>query len=326
MRAAICGYNILPQVIGVKQKMKAPKQNRRATNADPPSPTPIDRIKEVLAKIGRPVQLAAAIGVSESRIYEYTAGKRQPTPEGWLALGKLALNYGLPDPFFFWARAGVDRQSLESMANKIIEGRSGPLVKGEIIRVPRFRYTERGREEAGAPVPFAAEFVPDPANMICVIADEKSTALLDCPRGAILLDTSCEGTETLQALWNHVVLVERIPGKHIVTTVRRPGIYAGRLHLEGTGLPTITGSAGMELLLTSLIEDRWTRTEVGRYDEPKGMEGVSLDDYEAAGKRWMEVRARAISAARLYPGFRVIGEIKGRISGRISRQFPATFA
>jgi hypothetical protein len=208
------------------------------------------------------------------------------------------------------------------MANRVQE-RQFELV-GPTVPIPRFRYTENGREDAGPPVPFPTEFVPDPASAICVIADEGSTALVDCPKGALLVDTSCEGAESLQGLWGHVVLVDIVPGGHILNTSDKAGIYAGRLHLEGLTFPTLPEQAAMELVLSSLTETGWRREDVGRYIEPKGMDGVSRDDQGALIMRWAEVRARAISAARLFPACRVVGEVKGRLSGRISRRFPAT--
>ncbi len=284
----------------------------------------IKLLKEGLEKIGTQSESAKLFGVSGSRIPEWLKGDRLPSPDTLIRIGKVALERGLPDPFFFWALAGVDTQTLRLMADKL-QKRQYKLA-GEIVPVSRFRYTEKGREEAGPPVPFPAEFVPNPATTICVIADEKSTALVDCPRGAILLDTSCEGAENLQALWSHVVLIDCTPGKHLMTMSTRAGIYAGRLQLEGSQLPYPQDSARMDATLWSLIAEGWNRHEVGHYLEPKGMEGVPPDDVQTHIRRWAEVRSRAISAFRLYPGFRVIGEVKGRLSGRRSPEFPATFA
>src|ERR1039458_9851401 len=203
---------LIPCVEGVKVKINSRNHARKLrpiAKKEVLDPSEVARIEEVLTRVGKRVQLAAKMGVAESRISEYKAGKRRPTAEGWLALGRLALEFGLPDPFFFWHQARVDRQSLRLMANKITEDESH--LTGDTIAIPRFRETERGREEAGPPVPLPLEFIPSPATTICLYVDDRSFGVVDAPRGLIILDTCILGAADVRPLQDHVVMVSYEP-------------------------------------------------------------------------------------------------------------------
>jgi hypothetical protein len=246
------------------------------------------------------------------------AGKRKPTPEGWIMLGKLALEYGLADPFYFWAQAGVDRQALESMANKIIEGRSAPMTEGETVRFPEFRETLQGREEAGPLIALSARFVPRPLSTIGLSVDEKATAVVNSPKGVFLVDTSIEGTDDLSALWGCVIVL-RFPG----TAYLPEGVYIGRLFLIDEAYnprqPDAARSVG-RLAPLGHGEEIVEYLYLGEHLELDGMKGVPLDDREGRIRRMDEIHERALSAFRVTKGIRILGEVIGRITGHLKTE------
>jgi hypothetical protein len=272
----------------------------------------VARIEEVLAKVGRRVELAAGIGVSEGRISEYIAGKRLPTPEAWIKLGKLALEHGLPDPFYFWAKAGLDPESLGLMLNKVVEGRY--LLMGETAPIPRFRVTDHGKEPAGPPVPLPVEFVPNPLATICLSVDIEWPGMVDSPKRVFIVDTSCEGAQDLSALWERVVMV-RYAGDSGRTLPR--GLYSGRLFLnmESTRVfqdpqnPRISGWLG------GLFRHGSISAWLGEYIDAEGMRGIKPDDKEGRAIRWEEIQARARSEFRMRDGMTILGKVVGRLTG-----------
>lgn len=297
--------------------MKPPKRSRRAADANGLSGTPIDRIKEVLAKVGKPVQLAAAIGVSESRIYEYMAGKRQPTPEGWLALGRLALEYGLLDPFYFWARAGVDTQALRSMAAKVQKKQYE--IAGATVPVPRFRPTESGMEEAGTPVPLPTEFLPSPATTICISVDKRSPSVGNSPRGLILLDTSVEGDRWRDDLSGKVVMLDYRPRDIGPWPL---GLYMGRImRRPGAQLPrAIWIDIIVETLSDSSLESPHVWMPVGVYVESAEALAAVSGDKEKSEAIVKEFQKRAASKLRLSEGVRILGKVIGRLTGHFEME------
>lgn len=291
------------------------------------------RIGEILAKFGRRVELAARIGVSESRISEYIAGKRVPTPEAWIKLGKLALEHGLADPFFFWAQAGVDAQTLEAMASRIAEGRY-PLM-GDTVPIPRFRETSEGRQDAGPPVPLPVRFVPNPSATICLDVDEKSSGVVSAPRGLFVLDTSVLGTANVLAHQERVVMVyiPQLPGSYYPK-----GLYAGRVRLQQRqhGSRPDWGWLGVFLLPlpersrwaslgpasyeTPLRED-WGHEsfEIGSYEEIDVMRGVAWENDEERSGRFADMWQRVGSNFPLTEGVRIVGRVIGRLTGHLER-------
>lgn len=148
----------------MKGKKRTKIRPTPATKKAPVNAETVARVKELLDMFGRRVRLAAAVDQNESRISEWLSGKRAPTPGDWIRLGKLALEYGLAEPFFFWEQAGIDSQTVMLMAGKIVKGQY-ELV-GNTVPVRRFRFTEQGREEAGPPIPLPAEFIPNPLHRL----------------------------------------------------------------------------------------------------------------------------------------------------------------
>jgi hypothetical protein len=268
------------------------------------------------------VQLAAAIGVSESRIYEYMAGKRQPTPEGWLALGKLALEYKLADPFFFWALAGVDTETLRLMADRVQERRyefTGPTVP-----IPRFRETVQGREEAGPPIPLPAEFIPNPNSTVCLVVDYKATAVVDSPRAVFILDESEADAENLLLFWDQVIFIRHKP-KNEEGLQAPPGIYMGRIKLLLLNTPTARMTfSGMVRLTLVFGQSAPSPLRLAYFEYPfpadlaADLAGIDLDLDELAHDPRVstacgEARQRARSEVRLDPDWHILGRVLGRL-------------
>jgi transcriptional regulator with XRE-family HTH domain len=266
----------------------------------------IARIEEVLIKVGKRVELAAGIGVSEGRISEYMAGKRMPTPEAWIKLGKLADEYGLPDPFYYWGKAGIDRQALRSMASKITEEQSH--IVGATAPIPRIRFTQERREgeEVGSPIQLDSELVTNPLAMICVLLDE-STTIVSAPHGIAVLDTSCKGTSDLRPLWGRLVMLDY--QYELAPYGPEGGMYLGRLDLS---LPSIRGKGDTARTRASLAywETPSASLTVGFFQDPEGWAGIDQEDEIKWSQRTDEIRDRSLSGIQLLSGVKILGEVK----------------
>jgi len=272
----------------------------------------VSKLREALGQTQ--AEFAKTLEVTQPMVSAWEGARDSPSAGAYLRLAKLASH---PDRLWFLEQAGVDEQLILSAADQLSEERVALPSKGEIVRVPRYRFTEQGRQEAGPPVPFDAEFVPNPRITICVLVDERSTAFVDSPRGNILLDRSCEGAEDLHELWEQVVMLYLAP-KDIETIGEQEGIYVGRLHLEGHGSSFgKPESARMKAGLFSLTTPAWALHNLGYYHEPEAMRGLALDDTQGRLLRWPEIRERGRSAFRLPKGTRILGKVVGRLTGHL---------
>jgi transcriptional regulator with XRE-family HTH domain len=281
----------------------------------------INRLRTILGRMSG-AELARRLGVSDSRIPEWNAGRRLPSPDTLIKLGKFALELKLDDPFFFWALAGVDTHTLRLMADETVKWEYG--IAGSTVPIRRFEETETGRVEVGPPVSLPAEFIPNPVETICVLVSGEPSAgqplsiVREAPRGLFILDTSVEGTEDLRPLWGKVVMLHYTAEPH---DLYYPGVYAGRLvlldepfihhtpELAGTSglLATLTEKAGLEMMF------------LGAYREPEGMKGIPLEDKDRRIQRMHEIHERALLQFRLREGIRILGKVIGRLTGHLER-------
>jgi len=283
----------------------------------------ISRLRGMIAELGSNAELARASGVSDSRIPEWMAGSRLPSPETLIKLGRIALERGMADPFFFWALAGMDTRTLRLMAEGVLETRY--KIGGEAIAVPRFRETKQGREEAGPPVPLPAEFIPNPPSTICLVLDEKSDAVIEHPRGLLIVDTSSQSAEDVQSLWNRVVVLRYAPEEFVASAFER-GLYVGRLVLSTTARSFPNAES---VSLTGFLQ--WIDSEplaqfpdprilfLGTYTDPVGRRGLPPGDKEAWSRRFDEIESRARSGFRFLKGVSIYGEVIGRLTGGLKR-------
>lgn len=274
-------------------------------------------LQGLVDKVAKQSDLAKRLGVSESRIPEWMAGKRLPSPDTLIKLGRLALEYRLPGPFFFWALAGVDAETLEKMADEIAEGRY--KVVGNTVPIPRFRETGHGREETGGPVPLPVEFVPNPRTTICLEVDEKSSGVVDGPKGLFILDTSVFGTSDVLAHQEQVVMVY-MPGLPIGGHPK--GIYLGRIRLQQRQHMGRPDWAWVGAMLVSLTEHQSFGMSIiwlGSYEEPEIMRGVRWEEADERDRRLAELWRRVGSNFPLTQGVQILGRVIGRLTGQIKK-------
>lgn len=276
----------------------------------PESALEIARIKEVLAKEGeRRVRLAEKLDVSESRISEYLGGRRSPTREGWIILGKLALKHRLDDPFYFWEKAGIDRESLAWMAGEIRQ----PVVEGKPAPIPRFREVAGGREEAGPPIELPLELVPDPSRTICLCVDENSIDAEGAPGGLYILDTFMRGTADIRACGKKVIMVRYAPESPQQMFIE--GLYAGQIvtlyrdsksffQIHARLMPMIPNPSPGAIVPLSL----------GLYEDAEAMSGLTWEDREGRSKRASEICKRVGSEFPLTKGVNILGIVLGYFS------------
>jgi len=274
----------------------------------------IDHLGKLLEKMSS-AQLSELAGVADSRIPEWKKGRRLPSANTLIKMGGIALQYKLDDPFFFWSMAGVDPQTLRVMAARILQ--IDYEIAGDTVPIKRFRETIGGREEAGLPIPLPVEFVPNPSSTICLVMDEKATAVSQSPKGVLLVDTSIEGTEDPAPLWGHVVVASRAWRQGSAAAEVR--IYAGRLELEsqtyGLSKPNAISFQGQLVFLER--ENIKGRLDLGSYEDLEGMSGVTRDDRLAWSQRMDEIKERARCNFRMIPEVKILGKVIGRLTGHL---------
>ncbi len=302
----------------MKGKKRTKIRPTPATKKAPVNAETVARVKELLDMFGRRVRLAAAVDQNESRISEWLSGKRAPTPGDWIRLGKLALEYGLAEPFFFWEQAGIDSQTVMSMAGKIVKGQY-ELV-GNTVPVRRFRFTEQGREEAGPPIPLPAEFIPNPASTVCIVTDDKATGVVDSPGAVFILDESEKDAPDLTPFWRQVVFA-RFDAEADAQRLDS-GIYVGRLSLVEPSLRRFRGEARIADArfhpLADILNERtltlgwWIDRSVKEALEAVGDE-PEPEKNPLVVAAWKESVERARKGLRLDRGWSIMGRVLGRL-------------
>jgi hypothetical protein len=263
--------------------------------------------------------LAKLVDASDSRIPEWRAGKRLPSPDTLIKLGKVALEYKLPDPFFFWALAGVDTETLRLMAHKVQERRD--QLTGPTVPISRFRETSQGREEAGPPIPLPSEFIPNPDSTVCFVVDKDASAVLDSPHAIFILDETDKNASNLLPFWGKVVFAE-YDAESGTNPRWRSGIYAGRLAYFNSWPRALDDSYAAEAefyFITGLEPKRPLELGWKAYPELKGSTDIGvglhpLGENPLLDAARQKVSARAASELRLSLGWRILGHVIGRLS------------
>jgi transcriptional regulator with XRE-family HTH domain len=279
----------------------------------------IRALRKALGDIGQR-EFARLVGVRHATLSEWESGKNFPSAAGFLALGNLAK--GQDEKLWFWEQAGLSRAALIGLCGKISADQWKQPAEGETVRIPEFRETAHGREEAGPPIPLPARFIPHPGSTICFSVDEQSTGVADSPKGIFILDTFYEGAEDLSALWGRVVILRYAP--EFDSSAFPQGIYAGRLILNISSVrvwaererPRIP--AFLETL-SSHPESGYTMLFLGHYIDSQGMKGLAPDDAEGMAKRREEIESRARSEFRLAKGTAILGKVQGRLTGHLEK-------
>lgn len=258
-------------------------------------------------------EFGADVGATQAMVSAWESGDSIPPVRVLLKLANMA---PYPACFEFWGLAGVDVKILVRAAGRrLVEDRSAPEIKGEVVSLPRLRFTEEGHEEAGPPLLFPAECVPNPATTICVSVDREAAGIVDAPRGLVILDTSCEGADDLSSLWGQVVMLRKSATES--PSFGAPGVYAGRLHIQWHDLRAEAGV--VSAYLASLTETRWAMTDIARRIYPEALKGLAVDDTVGREKRLVEVLQQARSELRLGEEIRILGQVIGRLTGHINR-------
>ncbi len=280
----------------------------------------IRALRKALGDVGQR-EFAQLIKVRHATVSEWESAKNFPSAESFLALGNLA--EGQEEKLWFWEQAGLSRVTLVGLCGKIAAEQWKQPAEGEIIRIPEFRMTAQGREEAGPPVPLPSRFIPHPERTICMSVDEQSIGIADSPKGIFILDTSYEGAEDLSALWGRVVILRYIRKEE--SSVFANGIYAGRLVLNPSSVrvwadPNCPRIPAWLETLSSHPESGYTMLFLGHYADPQGMKGIAPGDKDGWQKRREEIEARARSEFRLPAGTLILGKVQGRLSGHLEKE------
>jgi transcriptional regulator with XRE-family HTH domain len=262
--------------------------------------------------------LADALRVGQTVVSAWETGDNEPSPEAWVKLGNLA---GYPECKWFWEKAGIGEQAIAAAGEKILKERGAAPLVGEVIHVPRLRETPQGRESAGPQIPLPAEFIPNPLSTICLVVDNRATALIRSPRAIFILDESEKGMTSLSPFWGQVVFIRYSPESGTKPNPHAPpGIYMGRIGCVPPNEPSAEMIFWAVGRLALIPKDVGLPLVVGRfeYDARNDLSGID-PDYTKALKdpRMPSVRAVARELAlrelRLEPGWCILGRVLGRL-------------
>jgi transcriptional regulator with XRE-family HTH domain len=260
--------------------------------------------------------LADALGLGQTVVSAWETGDNVPSCEAWVKLASVAPS---PDNLFFLRQAGLDREIIIAAAKTLKENTVIRPKEGDMVQIPRYRYTEKGREEAGPPVRLEPEFVPNPEQTICLLVDEKSPRIGDCPRGLIFIDTSIEGRKWRDEFSGRVVMLDYMP-KDVGPWPL--GLYMGRIFRHGPGAQ-LPRAIWFDIMLETLTEEgarevgRWL--PVGHYTETAEALAAVQGDKEKSEALVNEFRQRAASSLCLGEGVRILGKVIGRLTGHLEK-------
>jgi transcriptional regulator with XRE-family HTH domain len=151
-------------------------------------------------------KFAKRLEVTQPMISSFEAGREEPTTDNLLALAALA---GYPECFWFWERAGLNRQKLlaaaENIRNEQTKDLGSPTIKGQVILIPCVRKTSRGLEATGEHVPMPAVKVANPVSTYCFLFRGQSPEYTEF---APIVDTTNADAEHLAEFLGSMVLAE----------------------------------------------------------------------------------------------------------------------
>lgn len=185
------------RIMDVKQKVSEGKMERNAEVA---------RRVKALRGTQTQAEFASQLGVTQPMISSWEAGRDEPTVENLLAFAELA---GYPDCFWFWERAGLNKQRLLSAAERIrkeqIKDIASPAIKDQIVLVPCVRKTPQGLDMTGEHVPMPAVKVPNPASTYCFLFSGAAARRTEL---APIVDTTNADTEHFTEFLGSLILAE----------------------------------------------------------------------------------------------------------------------
>jgi transcriptional regulator with XRE-family HTH domain len=280
----------------------------------------VRRIKLLRAERGENQKdFAKAMGVTQPMMSALEAGRDNPSPAFYLRLASVA---PYPQNLWFWEQAGIDIKKLMSASGTFSQEQSPRPLEGGTVRIPRFRETLQGREEAGLPIPLPAEFIPNPQSTVCLVVDYKATAIVDSPQAVFILDESGKDAPSLSPFLAQVIFIEHRPESGIDQGLQAPpGIYMGRIRLSLSTQP----SARMTFLATvrlTLLHGRNAPSPLTlarfEYDSSDDLAGIdrNLDNLLNDPRivpAWRKANERALKEAKLGPDWRILGLVLGRL-------------
>ena len=167
---------------------------------------------------------AELLHVAQPMVSAWEAGRELPSSADlWIKFGELA---GYPDCYWFWERAGLNRQKLltatEQMLKDQIKDAGSPLLTDRIVLVPRVRKTSHGLEPTGIPLLMPAEAVLNRLSTYCFVLESAQ----------VVVDTSDATAPNFLPFYNQMILAEFSPGQDFDERLMWPnGLHVGVLYL-----------------------------------------------------------------------------------------------
>ena len=296
----------------------------------------VKRIKSLQGQMNQ-VEFAHCLGVPQSRVSEWRAGKR-PTAEMCVRLAKLA---PYPDNLWFLEQAGLKRDDILSLAGNIAKDVFTPPQGTDSIRVSPSEDSPEALAAGDLALP--NRFVSNPAwTRYMIVGEEFLSPVILHPKDVrlrldtvarkifeaievvpisytwsllgrgdiLLLDVSQNASPTLQPFW----------GLHLVVKTNLYADYGGPTLLAGE-LVAIASMRDVSARLSVYADSDAQLQDVGIWIPPRAPSSsekstASEPDYPMEGENRNGLYERAKAEMRLEPGYTILGIVRGWLPAR----------
>jgi transcriptional regulator with XRE-family HTH domain len=253
------------------------------------------------------------LGMEQATVSAWEVGKTAPSPEAYMKLGNLA---PYPDNLWYWEQAGMSKQAMLSVAEKILKERNMPATKGEILQLPSIRRSTQGKEEEVGTHPERASGILNPlSTKHYILETPQQIRGLETNKIEAILDVSNVGPQLFLPYWNKAVLIslENLPEQRSDFTIHwgwQPGLYMGKVRLDeqGNGLfyANLRPFTGAVLAERSNVRI-WT--PLGFWDAQNAPDAPELRPPGASYFDPKKTRKRAGDELRPHPGCTILGRV-----------------
>jgi transcriptional regulator with XRE-family HTH domain len=161
-----------------------------------------ERIKSLRGDMSQ-ASFASLLGVQQATVSAWEVEDNVPSPE---ALTKIAALAQYPDAL---EQAGVSKDLMLSIAEKVLQERGAATVQGKMIEVPTVRISAAGKQEQADPYLIAARLVRNPLSTRCYVISERVWGI-DTGEIEVIVDFSEAAPQRFRPYWNKSTLLELV--------------------------------------------------------------------------------------------------------------------
>ena len=259
-------------------------------------------------------KFADLLHVQQTTVSAWETEDNVPSPEALMNLAKLAPD---SEKLWYWEQAGMDKQAILSIAEKILQERGAPPVKGEILRLPSIRRSAQGEEKEVGTRPEFAPAIPNPlSTKHYILESPEQIRGIETNKIEAILDVSDVGPQLFLPYWDKAVLIELAnlrPEQRSDFSTHwgwQAGLYMGKMRLKepGNGLfyANLEPFTGMRLAERANVR---IGIPLGFWDAQNAADAKTLMATGASYFDPKKTRERAKAEVRPHPGCTILGRV-----------------